>query len=124
MPGLGIDIYQGYGMTENSIYATVNLPGANRIGSVGKPYADSLIRIGEGGEIQNGKHDGVTPGFYKDPQKTAELVPADGWLHTGDVDFASTKDGYLYITGRVKEIFGDPGRASTLSLPRRSRFHA
>ncbi len=100
---LGIDIYQGYGMTENSIYATVNLPGANRIGSVGKPQFDSLIRIGEGGEIQN-KHDGVTPGYYKDPQKTAELFTPDGWLRTGDVGRID-EGGYLYITGRVKEIF-------------------
>ncbi len=100
---LGIDIYQGYGMTENSIYATVNLPGANRAGSVGRPQADSLIRIGEGGEIQN-KHPGVTPGYYKDPQKTAELFTADSWLHTGDVGRLD-EDGYLYITGRVKEIF-------------------
>jgi long-chain acyl-CoA synthetase len=100
---LGIDIYQGYGMTENSIYATVNLPGANRSGSVGKPQLDSLIRIGEGGEIQN-KHPGVTPGYFKDPQKTAELFTADGWLRTGDVGRLD-QDGYLYITGRVKEIF-------------------
>jgi long-chain acyl-CoA synthetase len=90
-------------MTENSIYATVNLPGANRAGSVGKPYGDSLIRIGEGGEIQN-KHPGITPGYYKDPEKTAELFTADGWLHTGDVGRLD-EDGYLYITGRVKEIF-------------------
>ena len=100
---LGIDIYQGYGMTENSIYASVNLPGANRIGSVGKPYSDSLMRIGDGGEIQN-KHPGVTPGYYKDPQKTAELFTPDGWLRTGDVGRID-QDGYLYITGRVKEIF-------------------
>jgi long-chain acyl-CoA synthetase len=100
---LGLDIYQGYGMTENSIYASVNLPGANRIGSVGKPYSDSLMRIGEGGEIQN-KHPGVTPGYYKDAEKTRELFTADGWLRTGDVGRLD-QDGYLYITGRVKEIF-------------------
>jgi long-chain acyl-CoA synthetase len=100
---LGLDIYQGYGMTENSIYASVNLPGANRIGSVGKPYSDSLMRIGDGGEIQN-KHPGVTPGYYKDPEKTAELYTPDGWLRTGDVGRIDG-DGYLYITGRVKEIF-------------------
>jgi long-chain acyl-CoA synthetase len=100
---LGIDIYQGYGMTENSIYVSCNLPGANRMGSVGKPYPDSLVRIAEGGEIQN-KHPGVTKGYYKDPQKTAELFTADGWLRTGDVGRLDG-DGYLYITGRVKEIF-------------------
>jgi long-chain acyl-CoA synthetase len=100
---LGLEIYQGYGMTENSIYASVNLPGANRIGSVGKPYSDSLTRIADGGEIQN-KHAGVTPGYYKDEEKTAELFTADGWLRTGDVGRLD-QDGYLYITGRVKEIF-------------------
>ena len=100
---LGLDIYQGYGMTENSIYASVNLPGANRIGSVGRPYSDSLMRIADGGEIQN-KHPGVTPGYYKDPEKTAELFTEDGWLRTGDVGRIDD-DGYLYITGRVKEIF-------------------
>jgi long-chain acyl-CoA synthetase len=100
---LGLEIYQGYGMTENSIYASVNLPGANRIGSVGRPYADSLMRIADGGEIQN-KHPGVTPGYYKDAEKTAELFTEDGWLRTGDVGRIDD-DGYLYITGRVKEIF-------------------
>ncbi|MBL6749998.1 MAG: AMP-binding protein [Nevskia sp.] len=100
---LGIEIYQGYGMTENSIYVSCNLPGQNRMGSVGKPYADSQVRIAEGGEIQN-KHAGVTLGYYKDPQKTAELFTADGWLRTGDVGRLDA-DGYLYITGRLKEIF-------------------
>jgi long-chain acyl-CoA synthetase len=100
---LGIDIYQGYGMTENSIYASCNLPGSNRMGSVGKPFPDAPTRIAEGGEIQN-KHPGITKGYYKDPQKTAELFTADGWLHTGDVGRLDN-DGYLYITGRLKEIF-------------------
>jgi long-chain acyl-CoA synthetase len=100
---LGIEIFQGYGMTENSIYASCNVPGGNRLGSVGRPYPDATTRIGEGGEIQC-KHPGVTPGYYKDPQKTAELFTPDGWLRTGDVGRIDA-DGYLYITGRVKEIF-------------------
>lgn len=100
---LGLDIFQGYGMTENSIYVSVNMPGENRNGSVGKPYSDSLVRIAADGEIQN-RHDGVTPGYYKDAEKTAELFTADGWLHTGDVGKLDA-DGYLHITGRVKEIF-------------------
>jgi long-chain acyl-CoA synthetase len=100
---LGLDIYQGYGMTENSIYVSVNMPNGNRNGSVGKPYEDSLIRIADDGEIQN-KHDGISPGYYKDEAKTAELFTADGWLHTGDVGRLD-EEGYLYITGRVKEIF-------------------
>ncbi len=100
---IGLDIFQGYGMTENSIYVSVNMPDHNRLGSVGRPYDDSLIRIAADGEIQN-KHPGVTPGYYKDEAKTRELYTEDGWLHTGDVGRVDD-DGYLYITGRVKEIF-------------------
>lgn len=100
---LGLDICQGYGMTENSIYCSINLPGANRLGSVGKPFVDSKLKLADGNEILN-RHDGVTPGYYKDKEKTAELFSADGWLKTGDVGRLDD-DGYLYITGRVKEIF-------------------
>jgi long-chain acyl-CoA synthetase len=100
---LGIEIYQGYGMTENSIYIGVNMPGHNRVGSVGKPFSDAGVRISDEGEIQC-KHLGNTSGYYKDPEKTAELFTADGWLRTGDLGRLDD-DGYLYITGRVKEIF-------------------
>ncbi|WP_295679808.1 AMP-binding protein [uncultured Nevskia sp.] len=100
---LGIDVLQGYGMTENSIYASLNLPGQNKVGSIGKPYIDAGLRIAEDGEIQC-KHPGNTPGYYKDPEKTAELFTADGWLRTGDKGHIDS-DGYLFITGRVKEIF-------------------
>jgi long-chain acyl-CoA synthetase len=100
---IGIPIYQGYGMTENAIYVSCNLPGANRYGSVGKPYEDSLVRLSPESEIQN-KHPGVTPGYFKDPEKTRELFTEDGWLRTGDLGRFDA-DGYLYITGRVKEIF-------------------
>ncbi|TAM09805.1 MAG: long-chain fatty acid--CoA ligase [Nevskiaceae bacterium] len=104
---IGLEIYQGYGMTENAIYCSVNLPGANKPGSVGRPYIDSLVRIdGDGtgdGEILN-RHDAITPGYFKDPEKTAALFTQDGWLKTGDVGHIDS-DGFLWITGRVKEIF-------------------
>lgn len=100
---LGIEILQGYGMTENNIYATVNLPGANHWGSVGRAQPGADMRIGEDGEIQF-KHPACTPGYYRDPEKTAELFTADGWLRTGDKGRID-EDGYLYITGRVKDIF-------------------
>jgi len=100
---LGIEIYQGYGMTENSIYVGVNMPGRNRIGSVGQPFKDAGIRISPEGEIQC-KHAGNTPGYFKDPEKTKELFTEDGYLRTGDLGRLDD-DGYLYITGRVKEIF-------------------
>jgi len=105
---IGITVLQGYGMTENNIYATASLPGANRIGAVGRAMPGAAMRIfdpddkGEG-EIQY-KHPAVTPGYYKDPEKTRELFTEDGWLRTGDKGRIDA-DGYLYITGRVKDIF-------------------
>jgi len=100
---LGITVLQGYGMTENNIYATASLPKANRLGAVGRAMPGADMRLSEDGEIQF-RHAGVTQGYYKDPEKTAELFTADGWLRTGDKGRID-EDGYLYITGRVKDIF-------------------
>jgi long-chain acyl-CoA synthetase len=105
---LGLEILQGYGMTENSIYATVTRPGKNRIGAVGQEMPGANMKIdspdakGEGEILY--KHPGVTPGYYRDDEKTRELFTADGYLRTGDKGRVD-KDGYLYITGRVKDIF-------------------
>jgi len=100
---LGIHVLQGYGMTENSIYASVNTPTANRIGSVGREMPGANTRIAADGEIQY-KHAGVMTGYYKEPEKTAETFTEDGYLRTGDKG-ALDADGYLYITGRTKDIF-------------------
>jgi len=100
---LGLTVLQGYGMTENSIYATANLPKANRFGSVGRAMPGADMRISEEGEIQY-KHAGVMAGYYKEPEKTKETFTEDGWLRTGDKGRVDA-DGYLYITGRVKDIF-------------------
>lgn len=100
---LKIDLLQGYGMTENSIYATANLPHQNRIGSVGKPMPDSGFKLSDEGEILF-KHPGVMAGYYKEPEKTQETFTADGYLRTGDKG-RQDADGYVYITGRVKDIF-------------------
>jgi long-chain acyl-CoA synthetase len=105
---LALEILQGYGMTENSIYATFTRPGRNRIGAVGQEMPGANMKIdnpdakGEGEILY--KHPGVTPGYYKEPEKTRELFTADGYLHTGDKGRVD-KDGYLFITGRVKDIF-------------------
>jgi long-chain acyl-CoA synthetase len=100
---LGIQILQGYGMTENSIYASANLPWANRIGSVGREMVGANTKISEDGEILY-KHPGVMPGYYKDEAKTRDTFTADGYLRTGDKGHLDA-DGYLFITGRVKDIF-------------------
>ena len=99
---LDIPLFEGYGMTENTAGATLNFIGHNKIGSVGKALPDTEIKIADDGEILiKGKN--VMKGYYNNPEATAETL-VDGWLYTGDVGRLDT-DGYLYITGRKKEIY-------------------
>src|SRR3546814_4261033 len=100
----------------NNIYATVNLPGANRWGSVGRAQPGADMRIAADGEIQF-KHAAVTKGYYNEPDKTAELFTADGWLRTGDMGRID-EDGYLYITGRTKDIRSEEHTSELQSLLR------
>ena len=99
---LDIPLFEGYGMTENTAGATLNFIGHNKIGSVGKPLPDTEIKIADDGEILiKGKN--VMKGYYNNQEATAETL-VDGWLYTGDIGRLDT-DGYLYITGRKKEIY-------------------
>lgn len=101
----GMPIYEGYGMSETSPVIAVNNPAGNRvkIGTVGEILAGVEVKFSEDGEIlTRGPH--VMMGYYKDPQYTARVIDADGWLHTGDI--GTFVDGtYLKITDRKKEIF-------------------
>ena len=99
---LDIPLFEGYGMTENTAGATLNFVGHNKIGSVGKALPDTEIKIAEDGEILI-KGENVMKGYYNNPEATAETL-VDGWLYTGDVGKLDS-DGYLYITGRKKEIY-------------------
>jgi long-chain acyl-CoA synthetase len=101
--GMGIDIYELYGMTENAAVATCNFPGRNKVGTVGEPYSGIGLRIDEEtGEIQT-KHPGVFKGYWNKPEKTAEAFTADGWLKTGDVGI--WVDGtHVKIVDRIKDI--------------------
>ena len=103
----GILILEGYGMTENSAGATVNHPDEYKMGSVGQPFPGSEVRIGEGGEVQlRGPH--IMAGYHNLPDKTAEAFTEDGWLRTGDKGEIDA-DGFLTITGRIKELFKTSG---------------
>ena len=105
---LGIPLYEGYGMTETTAGATLNYGGNNRIGSVGKPLEGSDLRIADpnekgDGEIQfHGRH--VMAGYYRNSEATAETMTEDGWLKSGDLGRIDS-DGYVYVTGRLKEIY-------------------
>lgn len=103
----GLLILEGYGMTENSAGAAVNRPDANKIGTVGPAFPGSRIRIGENDEVQiSGPH--VMAGYHNNPQASAEAFTEDGWLRTGDKGSIDA-DGFLSITGRIKEIFKTSG---------------
>ncbi len=100
---LGLELLEGYGMTENFNYSHISKPGEGVPGFVGTTYDDVQARIAEDGEIQV-KSPGAMLGYYKQPDATAETFTDDGWLKTGD---RGEIDGHgrLKITGRTKEIF-------------------
>ena len=101
--GLGVPVYELYGMTENSAVATINFDGRVKLGTVGEPYPGIGFRIDEQtGEIQT-KHPGVFAGYWNKPEKTAETFTEDGWLMTGDV--GEWVDGtHVKIVDRIKHI--------------------
>jgi long-subunit acyl-CoA synthetase (AMP-forming) len=101
---IGVNISEGWGMTENSAYGTCCVPfRADKIGCIGHAYDGVDIRIAEDGEIQV-KGQCNMQGYYLEPEKTAEVFTEDGYLRTGDKG-SMDSDGYIKITGRLKEIF-------------------
>ncbi|MEV0168348.1 AMP-dependent synthetase/ligase [Nonomuraea fuscirosea] len=100
--GVGIEVFEGYGLTETSAPVSVNMPGANKIGTVGKPLPGVTLRIGDDGEIL-AKGRNVFTGYWENDAATADVIDSDGWFHTGDLGELDA-DGYLRITGRKKEI--------------------
>jgi long-chain acyl-CoA synthetase len=116
---LGITVYEGYGLTETSPIATVNLPGARKIGSVGRPIPGVRVEIdstvGERKPAEGGKparfegeivvygHN-VMKGYLKRPEENAAVFNKDGGFRTGDLGFIDPQ-GFLFITGRIKEQY-------------------
>lgn len=100
---LGLQLCEGYGMTENFNYSHMTKDGEGKAGTVGKAYPDVTCRIADDGEIQV-HTPGLMMGYYKNPEASAECVTEDGYLRTGDRGEIDNK-GRLTITGRLKEIF-------------------
>ena len=98
---IGVPLYEGFGMSETTGVGTINLPGANRTGSVGRPNPGVQVRIAPDGEIQV-KGLNIFSGYLNKPDKTAEAFTEDGWLRTGDIGREDA--GYFTITGRMKDI--------------------
>ena len=99
---LGLKLYEAYGMSENSACSHANFPGNIKFGTVGKLMPDTEVKITEKGEIIM-KNDCVMNGYYKEKKLTQDTIK-DGFLYTGDKGLID-EDGFLKITGRIKDIF-------------------
>jgi long-chain acyl-CoA synthetase len=98
---LGLDVLQGYGMTETSPVVSVNLPDDNDPRTVGRPLPGIEVRIGDNQELLV-RAPSVMAGYWRKPEETRKAIEPDGWLHTGDQ--ARIEDGRITITGRIKDI--------------------
>ncbi|MDE0411269.1 MAG: long-chain fatty acid--CoA ligase [Gammaproteobacteria bacterium] len=99
---LGVPLYQGYGMTESGPVISVGRPRGNDPFSIGKALPGVEIRLTADSELCT-RSKCVMLGYYKNPQATQQVIDEEGWLHTGDIVRVSA-EGYLYITGRIKDI--------------------
>jgi long-chain acyl-CoA synthetase len=122
--GIGVVVLEGYGLTETTAAVTVNLPDAQRMGSVGRPLPGTSVRVAEDGELlfRGGQ---VFGGYWNDEAATAEVLDPEGWLHTGDVGEVDA-EGFVRVTGRKKEILVTAGgkNVAPAVLEDRIRAHA
>ncbi|MGW1541420.1 AMP-dependent synthetase/ligase [Streptomyces sp. NPDC002309] len=120
--GAGVQIYEGYGLTESTAAATANPPERTRYGTVGQPVPGVTVRIAEDGEVWL-RGPTLFQGYLNNPKATAETL-RDGWLATGDLG-SLDEDGFLTITGRKKEILVTSGGKSVAPglLEERVRDH-
>ena len=118
----GIKILEGYGLTESSAGSFVNHPDDNRFGTVGPVVPGSQVKLGDGDEVLI-KGPGIMEGYHNLPEETAKALTPDGWLRTGDKGSLDA-DGYLTITGRLKELFKTSGGKYVAPPAIESKFKA
>jgi long-chain acyl-CoA synthetase len=105
--GIGVNVLEGYGLTETTAAITANLPHAQKVGTVGRPLQGTGVRVADDGELlfRGGQ---VFAGYWRNDDATAAAKDANGWLHTGDVGEIDD-EGFVRITGRKKEILVTAG---------------
>jgi long-chain acyl-CoA synthetase len=100
--GVGIPVYEGYGLTEAGPVVACNIPGHTRLGTVGRPLPQVEVKLADDGEIC-ARGPNIMRGYYNRPTETAQVINAEGWLCTGDIGSIDA-DGYITITDRKKDL--------------------
>ncbi|WP_025274889.1 AMP-dependent synthetase/ligase [Haloglycomyces albus] len=105
--GVGITIYEGYGLTETSPVLSINLEHAIKVGSIGRPTPGTTLRVADDGELE-AKGPQVFQGYWNNEEATAKVLDEEGWFATGDLAEIDD-DGFVYITGRKKDLIVTSG---------------
>ena len=99
---IGIPLYQGYGLTESSPVICANAPGENKVGTCGKHFVHTEVKIDKDGELL-ARGPGIMKGYHNNPTLTQKVIDSGGWLHTGDLATIDDEN-YITITGRIKDL--------------------